>query len=178
MAKSAHSAPVPELSNIISLSTNAAGSSPRQLTTALAAKIQGAPEVLQYAKNIGTAIVDGPHNHCAATLSALLVFVGIYPVGLGTGSGDLEPQVTKLAFDLEQRRHWTRIALGEPIIPGDVGVVLASADVHHIYLVVDATNQKIPIIADNQLDGIHARPLAGDPAKNFSPTNYLLRAPD
>jgi hypothetical protein len=40
---------------------------------------------------IKTSLLDGPANHCAATLSALLVFVGIYPNEGGTGSGDLEP---------------------------------------------------------------------------------------
>lgn len=56
----------------------------------LAALILNRPEVLNYARNIATAIVNGPKNHCAATLSARLVFVGIFPKGGGTGSGDLE----------------------------------------------------------------------------------------
>jgi hypothetical protein len=167
-----------ELSNIFSLYPNLIGSSQRQLAIGLAAKIVSAPEVLQYARNIATAIVNGPANHCAATLSSLLVFVGIFPVGAGTGAGDLEPRVVELAFDLSNRRGWAGIAVGSPISPGDVGVVMTDDGTHHIYLVVDATNQKVPIIADNQLAGIHARPLAGDPKQNFSPTKYLLRAPD
>ena len=167
-----------ELSNIFSLFPNLMGRSQRELTVDLAAKILSSPEVLQYARNIATAIVNGPANHCAATLSSLLVFIGIYPVGAGTGSGDLEPLVVKLAFDLENRRGWTRIALGSRISAGDVGVVLTEQGTHHIYLVVDATNQTVPIIADNQLAGVHARPLAGDPTQNFSPTKYLLRAPN
>jgi hypothetical protein len=152
-------------------------SSQRNAVTALAAKVVAAPEVLQYAKNIATAIVDGPSNHCAATLSALLVFVGIFPIGLGDGSGDLEPLVLSLAGDLQNRRGWTQIPLGQRFENGDVGVVIAPGNVHHIYLVVDSTNQNSPIIADNQLSGIHARPVAGDPAQNFSPTSYFLRAP-
>jgi hypothetical protein len=134
-----------ELSNVFSLYPNLIGSSQRQLAIGLAAKIISAPEVLRYARNIATAIVNGPANHCAATLSSLLVFVGIYPVGAGTGTGDLEPRVVSLAFDLENRRGWTRIALGGPISRGDVGVVLTDDGTHHIYLVVDATNQTVPV---------------------------------
>lgn len=140
-------------------------------------------QILEYAKNIATAIVNGPHNHCAATLSALLVFSGIYPNGGGTGSGDLEPWVPALAFDLEKRRGWSRIAYdkqagpAQAIGPGDVGVVLVDANTHHIYLVLDATDQASPLIADNQLGGPHKRSLAGDPAQSFSPTSYFLRAP-
>jgi hypothetical protein len=55
---------------------------------------------------------------------------------------------------------------------------MVDEDTHHIYLVVNADNQDTPIIADNQLAGIHPRPLAGDPKQNFSPTTYLLRAPN
>ena len=55
--------------------------SQRQVIQNLAALILNRPEVLNYARNIATAIVDGPKNHCAATLSALLVFVGIFPKG-------------------------------------------------------------------------------------------------
>jgi hypothetical protein len=150
----------------------------RDVTTGLAATIEASPEVLDYARNIAAAIVDGPANHCAATLSALLVFVGIFPNGGGTGKGDLEPWVPSLAWDLEKRRGWNRIDVGQPLSPGDVGVVLVDAGTHHIYLVVDPADSNIPIIADNQLAGIHPRPLAGDAAQNFSPTNYLLRAPD
>src|SRR5438067_2071342 len=98
--------------------------SPRQVTAALAAKIISSPEVLDYARNIATAIVAGPKNHCAATLSALLVFVGIFPRGGGLGKGDLEPWVPTLAWDLKVRRGWARIEVGEKIIPGDVGVVM------------------------------------------------------
>jgi hypothetical protein len=151
--------------------------SQRQSTAGLAVTLQASPDVLNYARNIATAIVSGPANHCAATLSSLLVFVGIYPNGGGTGTGDLEPWVPSLAWDLEKRRGWDRINVGQQVVPGDVGVVLVDADTHHIYIIVDATNQAVPVIADNQLAGIHPRPLAGDPAQNFSPTNYLLRAP-
>jgi hypothetical protein len=31
---------------------------------------------------------------------------------------------------------------------------------------------------DNQLAGIHARAVAGDPKQNFSPTSYFLRTPN
>lgn len=165
-----------ELANM-ELEHNFAAESQHAAVTALARKIQDSPEVLSFARNIATAIVAGPKNHCAATLSALLVFVGIFPVGRGTGSGDLEPSVVTLDMDLRSRKGWVKIPLGEQIYAGDVGVVLAGHGVHHIYLVLDASDQSVPIIADNQLDGSHPRPVAGDPSKNFSPTSYFLRAP-
>lgn len=133
--------------------------------------------VLSYAQNIATAIVSGPANHCAATLSALLVFFGIYPYGAFSGNGDLQPWVPTLAFDLQSRQGWSQVASGAAIESGDVGVVLLSSGVHHIYLVVDATDQLQPVIADNQSPNLHMRTVAGDPAQNWSPTSYFLRAP-
>src|SRR5437868_1834889 len=97
--------------------------------------LQADARVLDYARNIATAIVSGPANHCAATLSALLIFEGIYPNGTFNGSGDLEPWVPNLAFDLEKRRGWTRIGYdpahgpAQPMQAGDVAVVIASATV-------------------------------------------------
>jgi hypothetical protein len=144
----------------------------------LVAWLRSDQDVLGYGQNIATAIVDGPANHCAATLSALLVFVGIYPNGGGTGSGDLEPWVPSLAFDLEKRRGWGRIDVGETIQTCDVGVVMLDSGIYHIYLVVDATNQTLPLIADNQSASLHTRAVAGDPARNWSPTSFLLRRPN
>jgi hypothetical protein len=140
--------------------------------------LQTDPDVLIYGQNIATAIVDGPSNHCAATLSALLVFVGIFPNGGGTGSGDLEPWVPSLAFDLQNRRGWSRIEVGSAIENGDVGTVILSTGIHHIYLVVDATDQSLPLIADNQAPTLHVRAVAGDPAQNWSPTSFFLRPPN
>lgn len=154
-----------------------------QSVTNLVATLKNNPTVLNYARNIATAIVSGPHNHCAATLSSLLVFEGIYPAGGGTGNGDVEPWVPSLAYDLEKRRAWSRIdydpATGpsQPIQPGDVAVVMVDATTHHIFLIIDIHDPAAPLIADNQLAGMHQRSLAGDPAQNFSPTSYLLRAP-
>jgi len=154
-----------------------------QAVESLVTTLKTSPVVLDYGRNIATAIVSGPHNHCAATLSALLVFVGIYPNGGGTGNRDLEPWVPSLASDLENRRGWSRITYTPqagpslPLQPGDVGVVMASATTHHIFLIIDPADQKVPLIADNQSTGMHPRALAGDPAANFSPTSYILRAP-
>ena len=133
--------------------------------------------ILTYAQNIATAIVSGPANHCAATLSALLVFVGIYPYGAFNGSGDLQPWVPTLAYDLESRRGWAKFPVGSVFVSGDVGVVILSSKIHHIYLVVDATDQASPLIADNQSPGLHHRTVVGDPAQNWSPTSFFLRAP-
>lgn len=135
------------------------------------------PSILDYARNVATALIDGPKNHCAGTLSALLVFMGIYPNGGGTGVGDFEPEVTKLAFDLEKKRGWSRVAVGDPIAGGYVGVVLASEDDHHIYLIIDTTDQANPVVADNQGTSFHSRPVAGDDI-GHSPTAYFLVAPN
>jgi hypothetical protein len=143
----------------------------------LVAALRNNREVLSYGQNIATAIVDGPANHCAATLSALLVFFGIYPNGGGTGSGDLEPWVPSLAFDLEKRRGWERIDVGAPIQNCDVGVVMLDSGIHHIYLVVDATSQALPLVADNQSTSLHTRAVLGDPLHDWSPTTFFLRPP-
>ncbi|MBB5346187.1 hypothetical protein HDF10_004197 [Edaphobacter lichenicola] len=66
--------------------------------------------------------------------------------------------------------------LNTEIIAGDVGVVLAGK-IHHIYLIVDATDQLSPLIADNQEPRLHPRAVAGNVAKKWSPTSYFLRAP-
>ena len=147
-----------------------------QAINSLIAKLKSDVAVLTYGQNIASAVVNGPKNHCAATLSALLGFVGIFPNGSFTGPGDLEPWVPSLAFDLQNRRGWSKIDLGMTIAGGDVGVVLAQA-IHHIYLVVDATNQAEPMIADNQAAQLHTRKVAGDPAQGWSPTSYFLRVP-
>lgn len=148
-----------------------------ELVDTLVSTLTSIPNVLLYAQNIATAVVNGPNNHCAATLSALLVFAGIYPNGGGTGTGDLEPWVPSLAFDLESRRGWQRINVGGAIVNGDVGVVLVSAGIHHIYLIVDASNQAQPSVADNQSSTIHPRAVAGDQNQGWSATSYFLRAP-
>src|ERR1700744_1242967 len=108
-----------------------------EMVNDLVQDLEASPAILNYARNIATAIVAGPANHCAATLSSLLIFSGVYPNGGTTGSGDLEPWVPSLAYDLEQRRGWSKIVIGSQILTGDVGVVLVSASTHHIYLVLD-----------------------------------------
>jgi hypothetical protein len=134
------------------------------------------PDVLRYAQNVATAIVPGPRFHCAATLSSLLVFAGIFPNGGGTGSGDLEPWVPSLAYDLEQRRGWVRLPVDSELQPGDVGVVMVDEKTHHIYLIVDTDNQANPLIADNQETVLHPRAIAGSQIPDYAPTSYILRA--
>jgi|SRR5450432_4670172 len=147
----------------------------KDLLTKLITSLTSSPEILEYARNIATAIVSGPANHCAATLSALLIFAGIYPNGGTSGTGDLQPWVPALAYDLENRRRWLRVNVGDPLNPGDVGVVLVNDNTHHIYLVINTDNQDQPLIADNQEASFHNRPVKGD-GKSYSPTNYFLRA--
>jgi hypothetical protein len=136
------------------------------------------PDALGGAKQIaGTIVNHNPanmHNCCAATLSCLLDFSGIN-VGV-------RPEVVDLAPHLENDRGWARVNVGAPIIAGDVGVFISNSasDLHHIYLVIDATNQASPTVADNQGPGAHPRPVAGGAmpgvGNGASPTTYFLRA--
>jgi hypothetical protein len=127
------------------------------------------------AKQIAGSIVNhspiNQHNTCAATLSCLLDFAGIY-VGI-------REEVIDLAPYLEHERNWARITIGSPMANGDVGVYIG-AEMHHIYTVIDATDQQNPMIADNQGTGAHRRPIAGGEmagiANVASPTSYFLRA--
>lgn len=125
----------------------------------------------------GTIVNNDPanmHDCCAATLSCLLDFSGI-PVGVREAVLDLAPY-------LENERAWNRIAVGAGINDGDVGVFVSNTplSLHHIYLVVDSTNQALPIVADNQGTGTHPRPVAGGPMPGIpnsaSATTYFLRA--
>jgi hypothetical protein len=136
------------------------------------------PPTLEGAKQIAGSVVNGDptntHDCCAATLSCLLDISGIY-VGVREAVLDLAPY-------LESGRHWTRVNVGQTIMNGDVGVFISTdaSDIHHIYLVIDASNQANPIVADNQGPGAHPRPVAGGPMPGIpndaSPTSYFLRA--
>ncbi|WP_433985227.1 hypothetical protein RBB78_24805 (plasmid) [Tunturiibacter empetritectus] len=148
----------------------------QQAVTDIIAAITGNNNVLTYAQNIGNAIVDGPANHCAATLSALLTFAGIYPNAIDTSSGNLEPWVPYLVNDLETNLNWTKLAPSSGFNKGDVGVVMMDT-VHHVYLVVDATDQAMPTVADNRNPAPHQRAVAGDATLGWSPTSFFLRAP-
>jgi hypothetical protein len=44
--------------------------------------------------------------------------------GEGSGTGDLEPWMPSLAFDLEKRRGWTRVMIGIHGEDGDVGIAI------------------------------------------------------
>jgi hypothetical protein len=136
------------------------------------------PIALGGAKRIAGLIVNHDQTNwadcCAATLSALLNFSGIYV--------DYTEEVIDLAKYLETDRTWSQIAVGQPIQNGDVGVFIAAngADLHHIYLVIDATSQSSPVVADNQGSGSHPRPVAGGPMPGIiegaDATTYFLRA--
>jgi hypothetical protein len=137
------------------------------------------PHALGGAKQIaGSVVHHNPENQydtCAATLSCLLDFSGIY-VGVREG-------VLDLASHLEHNRGWVRVRVDEQIAEGDIGVVIVGpgSSIHHIYLVVDASSQTVPIVADNQGRGIHPRPVAGGDmpgvGNSAAPTSYFLRAP-
>lgn len=133
------------------------------------------------AKQIAGAVVNrdpaNQHDTCAATLSCILNFAGIY-VGV-------REAVLDLAACMENR-EWRRIQVGQQIAEGDIGVVIVDPNspahqLHHIYLVVDASNQSAPDVADNQGNGIHSRPVGGGAMTGVSnsadATSYFLRAP-
>jgi hypothetical protein len=135
------------------------------------------PDALGGARQIAGTIVNSDpnnmHDCCAATLSCLLDFAGI-DVGVREGVIDLAPY-------LQNTRGWAQIAVGSPISDGDVGVFISAAvaDLHHIFLIIDSTNQATPTVADNQGAGAHPRPIAGGAMPGVgaaSPTTYLLRA--
>jgi hypothetical protein len=46
----------------------------------------------------------------------------------------------------------------------------------HIFLVVQAIDADVMVIADNQAPGPHRRRASGDPKLNHSPVAYFLRA--
>lgn len=150
--------------------------SQQSMVNQIVQKLQTNANVLGYAQNIGNAIVDGPANHCAATLSALLVFAGIYPNSINTSTGNLDPWVPTLVADLQMNLHWNKISVVDGFVSGDVGVVMLDT-IHHVYLVVDATDQAMPLIADNRSPSLHVRAVAGDIQSGWSPTTFFLRAP-
>ena len=134
------------------------------------------PTVLATAKRFAGTLVDGaPEDSgltCATTLSVLLDVAGIN-VGVTEGA-------IALANKLEAERGWTRINKTDTVYDGDIGV-LGEHDpkTHHIFLVVDASNQDQPVVADNQGEGAHPRPKAGGQMPNVgyaSPVEYFLRA--
>lgn len=105
-------------------------------------------------------------NGCAATLSALLRGVGV-DVKMESGAGDL-------AELLEDKRGWSRIAVGKQVA-GDVGVTFDRTAPHgpdHLYLVIDAINDTDMLIADNQQPGLHQRKTIGG---GTTWTSFFLR---
>src|SRR5579885_1745384 len=108
----------------------------------------------------------------------------LYPFGIYEGRVNLEPGAIPLAKKL-MKRGWKKTLVkdipNKPFVAGDVGVVDDGKGTHHIYLVIDATDQKHPKVADNQAPP-HSRPVAGghmEGIKNAAtPTSYFLRAPD
>lgn len=141
----------------------------------LVSRLSRSTETLAFAQHIATAIVNGPANHGAATLSVLAMSVGIYARGANDARG-LEMGVVALAWDLERRRGWSRVRVGQPLRRGDIGVVIANEESNHMYLVVDPLDSADPLIADNQETALHHRRVRGD-LEGCLPTTYFLRAP-
>ena len=103
------------------------------------------------------------HNACAATLSEFMNLANVnVPITLGAGN---------LARRIENR-GWKRISIGDQHA-GDVAVAKNNV---HIFFVVQAIDDDIMLIADNQASGPHRRKASGDPELNHSPVAYFLRA--
>lgn len=103
------------------------------------------------------------HNACAATLSEFMNLAGI-DVPITLGAGNLARRI--------KGRGWNQIDVGNQHA-GDVAV--ATNDVH-IFLVDQAIDKDVMVIADNQAPGPHRRKASGDPELNHSPVAYFLRA--
>ena len=156
---------------------------PRDVLKALAAKLIQSDEELVFAQNVASAVVASAANHCAATMSGMLVFNQVYPVGVYKGYSNIEQAVLPLAKELSNN-GWIRTNVAEikskPFEAGDLGVVDDGKGTHHIYLVLDASDQKQPLIADNQAPP-HKRPVSGGSMPGIggaTATLYFLRAPN
>lgn len=156
---------------------------PRTIMKALAAKLNASDEQLICAQNMASAILEDSKNHCAITMSSLLIFNQLYPVGIYKGRENLQAGALDLAKDLKGH-GWKATNLAdiakEPFDAGDIGVVDDGHGTHHIYLILDASDQKNPKIADNQAPP-HKRPVEGGQMNGVggaTVTKYFLRAPD
>lgn len=110
------------------------------------------------------------HNGCAATLSALLISVGV-EIPLTLGAGHL---AQRLGGSGSQSRRWQRIDVGEQQA-GDVGVTYDQTSppgADHIYLVAERLDADTMRVADNQQAQTHTRYVSG---KDKTPTAYFLR---
>jgi hypothetical protein len=126
---------------------------------------QGVQEAQTLAKNVMQENGYGStlHNACAATLSEFLNLATIN-VPITLGAGNLAGRIAS--------RGWNQITVGNQQA-GDVAVAQNNV---HIFLVVQAINRDLMLIADNQAPGPHQRKASGDPALNHSPIAYFLRA--
>lgn len=86
----------------------------------LVADVSGNNNILLEAQKQAGILVNGDATNmkmcCAATLSYILI---------DAASLDLLPtqRAMKLAYILETELHFTRVPIGDPIMPGDIGVV-------------------------------------------------------
>lgn len=103
------------------------------------------------------------HNACAATLSEFMNLSGIN-VPITLRAGNLARRI--------KNRGWNPIDVGDQHA-GDVAVAIHDV---HIFLVVQAIDHDVMLIADNQAPGPHRRKACGDPDRNHSPVAYFLRA--
>lgn len=147
---------------------------PHKAMRALVSEIKGGGKVLSDAQHMADALLPDAENHCAITMSSMLVFYDLFPVKIYAGQGNLVPDVHTLSTHLIDH-GWSRVQLGHAIEEGDLGVVWEDKGFHHIYLVLDATDQEKLLVADNQ-GPAHIRPVKG--GGSFSPTDFFQRAPE
>jgi hypothetical protein len=126
---------------------------------------QGVQDAQSLAKNVMQDNGYGStlHNACAATLSEFMNLAGI-DVPMTLGAGNLARRI--------KARGWGQVNVGNQRA-GDVAV--ADNDVH-IFLVVQAIDQDVMLIADNQAPGPHRRKANGEPELDYTRVVYFLRA--
>jgi hypothetical protein len=111
-----------------------------------------------------------PADGCAITLSCELQAAGV-------AIPDTFQALTMVA--LLEKRGWKKVAVGDPLRPGDVGTTcyggVAHHGVDHVYLVLRPVNANENVIADNQRHAPHLRSVSGHP-DGKSPTRMFLRA--
>ena len=147
---------------------------PHKAMKALVADIKRGATVLSDAQHMADALLRDAKNHCAITMSSMLVFYDVFPVKIYAGQGNLVPDVHTLSTHLKDQ-GWNRVEPDHAIEEGDLGVVWEDKGFHHIYLVLDAADQDKLLVADNQ-GAAHTRPVKG--GGSFSPTDFFQRAPD
>ncbi|UTH74468.1 hypothetical protein [Chromobacterium sp. IIBBL 290-4] len=133
------------------------------------------PNCLGFARLAANGIVShdrmAQESLCAATLSLLLDMARIN-VGVINDVVSLSTELRRRGWDVI-RTPDTAECGSDAISEGDVGVQISSLR-HHIYVVVDAHDQTLPEVADNEAIKAHPHQVTG--GETVPQTTYFLRA--